>query len=354
MNTVTISMNILMLYDYSLSYHDNERMPLSGTQTSFIELAKAFVTIGCKVTALTSSKETYKSQNHYWGNLDEQLENIQYDLLIVNVSPWLLEKFKHIKCKKKILWVHNEAKYLLYWRRYKYILKHWPTIAFSGKYHKSTFPWFVPVGSRKIIPLGLSNALFKVVNENINSFVKDNKRVYFTSNPLRSLKWLVDIWVREIHPSVPDAELHIFSSWKTYGSWGDKVKDRMLEVLNYVSEFNDKNIFVRDPLPKEELFQEMNSGRAIFYRGDKSETFCLAVAEAQALGLPAVVCNMGSMQERIDDGLTGYVVNNEKDFSQKAIDVLMNDDLNSFLSKNAQNKYKDYTWMNAARKFIEI
>jgi glycosyltransferase involved in cell wall biosynthesis len=329
-------------------------MPLAGTPTAFIELAKAFVSIGCKVTALTSSKETYKSENLYWGHLDDQVENTQYDLLIINVSPWLLEKYKDVKCKKKVLWIHNEAKYLLYWRRYKYILKHWPTIVFSGKYHKSTFPWFVPGGSRKIIPLGLSNALFKVVNENINSFVKDNKHVYFTSNPLRSLKWLVDIWVREIHPSVPDAELHIFSSFKTYGFWGNKVKDRMLQVLDYISQFKDKNVFVREPLPKEELFKEMKSGRAIFYRGDKSETFCLAIAEAQALGLPAVVCDLGSMKERVDDGLTGYVMNNEKEFSKKALAILMNDELHRAFLKNAQMKYADYTWLNAARKFTEI
>ena len=70
-------MNILMLYDYSLSFHDNEKMPLAGTQTAFIELAKAFVSIGCKVTALTSSKEIYKRDNLYWGNLDDQQENIK-------------------------------------------------------------------------------------------------------------------------------------------------------------------------------------------------------------------------------------------------------------------------------------
>jgi glycosyltransferase involved in cell wall biosynthesis len=343
-----------MLYDYSLSFHDNEKMPLAGTQTAFIELAKAFVSIGCKVTALTSSKEIYKRDNLYWGNLDDQQENIKYDLLIVNVSPWLFEKFKHVKSQKKILWVHNEAKYLLYWKRYKYILRFWPTIVFSGRYHKSTFPWFVPSGPKKIIPLGISDVLFKTIENNNHLNKVKGKRVYFTSNPLRSLKWIVDLWVNNIHPKVPEAELHIFSSWKTYGTWGSKVKDKMEDVLSYISNFSDKNIYLRDPLPKEELFKEMRTGRAMFYKGDTAETFCLAVAEAQALGLPAVVCDVGSMNERVKDNETGYVAKNKNNFINCCIDILVNDHVFSNMSICALESYKEYKWDKIAIKYISL
>jgi glycosyltransferase involved in cell wall biosynthesis len=344
-----------MLYDYSLSYDDNERMPLAGTQTAFIELAKAFASIGAKVTVLTSSKVVFKSDNLYWGNLDDKLEDIQYDLLIVNISPWLFEKYKHIQCRKKILWIHNESKYLLFSKRYKYLLKYWPTIVFSGKYHKSTFPWFIPCGKKVIIPYGLSSSLLEIAIYNSNTTYFQNKKVFFTSNPLRSLRWIIDIWVTQIYHQVPDAELHIFSSWKTYGSWGDKIKDKMMKEINYANQYRDMNVFVREPLPKEELFKEMKEGRAMFYRGDKSETFCLAVAEAQALGLPAIVCNLGSMSERVIDGVTGYVVeNNQTEFAKKAILLLTDDDLSLKFRKSAIQYNSVYTWLNVANNFLKL
>ncbi len=70
--------------------------------------------------------------------------------------------------------------------------------------------------------------------------------------------------------------------------------------------------------------------------------------------MPAIVCDLGSMKERVDHGLTDYVVNNEIEFSKKAIEVLTNDELHSVFSKNAQKKYADHTWNNVARMFTEI
>ena len=49
------------------------------------------------------------------------------------------------------------------------------------------------------------------------------------------------------------------------------------------------------PLPRAELIDALlEAARAMLYRGDAGETFCLAVAEAQALGVPAVVQALGA------------------------------------------------------------
>jgi hypothetical protein len=158
---------ILMLYKNDLFYDDSDTKPLAGTQTAFIELSKAFLEIGCMVDVLTSTTNEHFENKLYWGNLNSHKIKSDYDLIIVNVSPHLFFDFRKIKAKKKVLWIHNEAKYLLFWNRLKYLIRFLPVIIFSGNYHSSTLPFFIPCGGRKIISLGLSKSLFEVENENI-------------------------------------------------------------------------------------------------------------------------------------------------------------------------------------------
>ena len=344
-------MRILMLYASDLFDSDLEEKSIAGTQTAFIELSRAFEKLGNTVNVYTDSLRVLETERRTWKQLSQVDVNIDYDLMIVNVSPYLFENFKHIKTRKKILWIHNDAKYLLYWHRLKHLLKFLPVVVFSGKYHKSTLPFFIPTGGRRIIPYGLSSVVFEI--EEIK-YTPIDKKVYFTSNPLRSLRWLVDIWINYIHPAEPTASLHIFSNWKTYGAWGSSVKNRMKVELDYAESFKEYNIILRDVLPKKELFQELKTGRAMFYRGDKAETFCLAVAEAQALGLPAIVCDLGSMKERVEDGVTGFVAKNDNVFIETALNILRDDNLFNSMSNSSIDKYKVINWEMAANKFLEF
>lgn len=344
-------MRILMLYANDLFDSDLEEKSIAGTQTAFIELSRAFEKLGNTVNVYTNSLRVLETLQRTWNQLSQLNGTVEYDLMIVNVSPYLFETFKHIKTRKKILWIHNEAKYLLYWNRLKYVLKYLPVVVFSGKYHKSTLPFFIPTGGRKIIEYGLSEA---VLQSKVVETQARNQKVFFTSNPLRSLRWIVDLWVNQIHPKVPTAELHVFAGWKTYGSWGISVKKRMQTEIDYAALFASSNVFIREVIPKTLLFEEMRKGRAIFYRGDKAETFCLAVAEAQALGLPAVVCDLGSMKERVEDGVTGFVAENDKEFIDAALNILRDDILFNSMSNSSINKYQVFNWEIAANKFLKF
>lgn len=340
-----------MLYANDLFDSDLEEKSIAGTQTAFIELSRAFEQLGAIVNVYTDTLRFLDGDLRTWNQLSHVDGTVSYDLMIVNVSPYLFENFKHIKTKRKILWIHNEAKYLLYWHRLKFLLKYRPVVVFSGKYHKSTLPFFIPTGGRRVISYGISE---EVLNMRPCNQMERNKKVYFTSNPLRSLRWLVDLWVAEIHPHHPDAELHVFAGWKTYGAWGKSVKNRMQKEIEYASQFEVNKIIIRDVMPKHELFKEMKQGRAMFYRGDRAETFCLAVAEAQALGLPAVVCDLGSMKERVEHGVTGFVSKNDKDFIEASLNLLRDDNLFYSMSYNSKNKYNSVNWMRAASDFLDL
>ena len=344
-------MKILMLYSNDLFDSELEEKSIAGTQTAFIELSRAFEQLGFVVNVHTETVRVFENEVRTWTQLSQVDTSITYDLMIVNVSPYLFENFKHVKARKKILWIHNEAKYLLYWNRLKYLIRYKPIVVFSGNYHKSTLPFFIPTGGRKVIPYGIGD---KVLNMTLSNSNERNKKIYFTSNPLRSLRWLVDLWVSQIHPLHPEAELHVFAGWKTYGAWGIGVKNRMETEIAYASQFAINNIVIRDVLPKQELFSEMKKGRAMFYKGDRAETFCLAVAEAQALGLPAVVCDLGSMKERVEHGVTGFVAKSDEEFVQYTNRVLTDDKLCTELGEKAKQFYAKETWINAAKQFISI
>lgn len=340
-----------MLYANDLFDSDLEEKSIAGTQTAFIELSRAFEQLGGIVNVYTDTLRVLKGGGRTWNQLSQVDTSDVYDLMIVNVSPYLFENFKNIKARKKILWIHNEAKYLLYWRRLKYLIICRPVVVFSGNYHKSTLPFLIPTGGRKVISYGISEEVLQMKSSNSG---ERNKKVYFTSNPLRSLRWLVDLWVKEIHPYHPDAELHVFAGWKTYGAWGIAVKNRMQKEIEYASQFAINNIIIRDVLPKQELFSEMKEGRAMFYKGDRAETFCLSVAEAQALGLPAVVCDLGSMKERVEHGVTGFVARSDEEFVKYALKVLMDDQLCGQQSVAAKNKYIEMNWKKVANQFLDI
>ena len=62
-------------------------------------------------------------------------------------------------------------------------------------------------------------------------------------------------------------------------------------------------------------------------QGGLSLALAPAVAEAQALGLPAVVQPLGSMPERVQSGVTGFVAGDEQSFAEHAIALLRDDAL---------------------------
>jgi len=338
-------MVIVMLDREEFSFQDLDARPLAGAQTAFIELVKAFLRLGHHVFVRNYSEVEYVDGNLDWRHI-ERSEIPPADLVIVNRSTTL---FKYVEGhKKKVkLWLHNEAKYLVYLHNLKLLFKYRPVLIFSGSYHRSTFP----IGflfKNRIIPYGISGA-FKV-----SDLLKElpRPRVIFTSNPLRSLDWLVDKW-KVIHRSVPSAELHVYSGPSTYGKWGEKVSDKMNRVLGYAQAHKDIGVVIHEPIPKRKLIEVMKQYRGMLYRGDKAETFCLAVAEAQSLGLPCVVQDIGSMKERVKDGITGFVTENDSEFIEKSIQLLQDNPTWQRMHKNCIAMNLNNSWSDSAKMFIE-
>ncbi len=89
----------------------------------------------------------------------------------------------------------------------------------------------------------------------------------------------------------------------------------------------------------------------MLYRGDPGETFCLALAEAQAMGVPAVVTPLGAVAERVADGLSGRVAPDDEAFVAASIALLRDDRLWRRWHLAALEHQRGLSWDAVAAQF---
>ena len=329
--------------DASFNGRTYREEPLGGTETAFVLLAESFVKNGHKVIALTKKLESEDYNGVAWKPLNTKIN--ECDLYIINRAPSLLDNAP--KSKRTILWVHNPASYLNKFRNFRRLIFKNIKVVCSGKYHFDSLPVWIKSRSL-IIPLGLSEEVFTI--ENVAKKAPE-PLVIFTSNPERGLLWLVDIWIKKIKVSVPNAKLHIFAGHKTYGG---RNKEKIKNILNAVRDLNDSSIKLFEPIPKKQLFNKLLNYRAMLYKGDPGETFCLSVAEAQALGVPCVVKPIGSLGERVKDKITGIVAIKDEDFYNGAISILKEDKVWMTYRDNSLKFQRDYQWEKIAKIYANL
>ena len=176
-------------------------------------------------------------------------------------------------------------------------------------------------------------------------------RSIFTSNPLRGLDWLLDLWVSRIKPAVPAAELHIYAGPAVYGGSGTKYAQQMEIVLARAETLQVHGVRRHAPIGRDLLALMLTGARAMLYRGDPGETFCLALGEAQALGVPTVVTPLGSVGERVDDGRSGCIAPTDDEFVKAAIAVLSDDALWRRWHEGALSSQRGLSWDEVAPRY---
>ena len=339
-------MAVIVMADDGIAFDGDSLMrgPLGGAETAFISLAEAFAARGHDVTVYNRCGAPMTRNGVSWKPLEKGLSGIA-DLYIANRGDKLVSEVPD--AASRVFWIHNPAGYLKKWR---YLSKLWrwrPAIVFSSHFHARSFPGWAPSGDRVTIPYGISSAFIDADPPRD----PPAPRVAFTSSPLRSLDWLLALWATEIHPQLPAAELHVFSSPKTYGDHGDARAAQMNAILDQAAALADKGVVLREPLPKAELATELAGFRALLYRGDPGETYCLAVGEAQAVGVPSVVQDIGCVAERVIDGRTGFVALDDADFAARARALLQDDDLWRRQQEAALANQRGWSWDDAAAAF---
>jgi len=319
--------------------------PLGGVESSVVALTAELASRGHEIHVRNKCLRAMNYRGVDWRPIGNDNWPDGVDLYIANRGDKLLEL---MPCARRtVFWVHNPASYLMKWR---YLAKLWrirPAIVFIGEYHATTYPGWAPSGERVVIPYGLPDMFCEAEP----ATEPPPPKAVFTSNPLRSLGWLLDLWAEWIAPKVAGAELHLFTGAATYGSVGDAKADAMERVFDQARSLEGQGVRLRGAVAKTELIEEFRGSRCMLYRGDINETFCLAVGEAQAMGVPAVVQNLGSVSERVIDGETGSIVVDDSDFADAAVRLLTDDELWKRQQAAALQKQRRWRWPDAAARF---
>ncbi len=295
--------------------------PLGGVETAVALLAQSFQRRGHELIL------------HFEGERNEL--PVRADLVIATRVPRL---FRELPRGQRVLWLHNPARYLNKPRHAWPLLLARPVLVTLGAHHAATLPRW-PGGMRAEIPLAVAPPFDVPPPER----TAPPPVAIFTSNPLRGLDELARLW-----PRLGVGELHAYSGAATYG--GDaRLAARVAPILARAGAVPGLRLF--DPLPRPALLARMTAARCMLYLGDPGETFCLAVAEAQAAGLPCVVMDRGAVAERIEDGLTGIVARSEAEFVEAAQALLRDDALWLRMHRAALARGPGPNWTDVAQAF---
>jgi len=320
-----------------------ETGPLGGAETAFISLAEALAARGHHVQALSHCTAPLVHNGVAWAPIGQEIPDTA-DLYIGNRGHRVVGLVPN--ARRRVFWLHNPAQYLRKPRIAWPLARHRQTVVVTGGYHASTIPRWLPCGNVEVIPYGMLDR-FRHASER----EPPPPRAIFTSNPLRGLDWLLDLWASRIAPAVPGAELHVYAGSAVYAG-GPEAKLRLMdEVLERADALYPQGVRRHVPVGRDALREVLGRARVMLYRGDPGETFCLSLAEAQAMGVPAVVQPIGSVVERVIDGETGRIADTDDDFARAAIAALTNDALWRKWHRAALSKQRGLSWDEVAARF---
>jgi glycosyltransferase involved in cell wall biosynthesis len=320
-----------------------ETGPLGGAETAFAALAEALAQRGHQVEVRNRCRSPRWHKGVRWAPLSDGVP-AACDLYVGNRGHRVIGLVR--KAGRRLFWLHNPAGYLRKPRNLWRLAWYRPTLVTTGAYHAGTIPHRLPCGGREIIPYGVLDQFRTAVSREPPA-----PRAVFTSNPLRGLDWLLDLWTARMAPAVPEAELHIYAGPAVYGGVGARRAEEMEAVLARADGLAGHGVRRFAPVGREALASVLLGARVMLYRGDVGETFCLSLAEAQAMGVPAVVMPLGSVGERVIDGVTGCVAADEDAFVAAGVAALREDHLWRRWHRAALDHQRGLSWDDVAVRF---
>ena len=321
--------------------------PLDGALKSIILLSEALASIGHIVRVYNNCNETKVINKVSWQKIDN-FDASHSDVWVVHNDPNLLDLIP--SNDKKILWLSSSGLKLARPENFSIIMKHKPTLIIQGEYHINSIPEGLKSLDATIIPTGQSD--YFINNEGL--FPSVTPKALVTTHPLMGLDWIIDIWNKYIHTKLPWAELHIYSYSLHKALLGESLPEVYDDIIEKVKQSLTYNIKINLPKIDKDMIEEIKDIRVHLYPSHKFEVSAFSLSETQALGMPAIVRPLGAAAEKIYNGKTGFIAENEKLFSEYVIKLLS--DLTYFKSVNKECKSLKLgrDWNKVAEEFIQV
>ncbi len=173
-------------------------------------------------------------------------------------------------------------------------------------------------------------------------------RLIYTSTPYRGLDVLLDMFPN-IKETVPQAELHLFSSMKVYNYTDDDDKKLFGHIYD---KSNQPGVYLHESIPQPELAKELMRSAVMVYPNHFEETSCVAAIEAQAAGVPVVTSALAALRETVEHGKSGFLIPSDSRlpeykelFIEKVLALLRDEHLLDEMSRYARERaFSLYTW----------
>ncbi|KQO73508.1 hypothetical protein ASF18_17145 [Methylobacterium sp. Leaf89] len=296
---------------------------LGGIESTNIALSRALARRGWAVTLATRRSGTVERDGVRNIPLGEAAA-CEADAVVTSNDPRPLRAHPG---RRGIVWVHNPLNveksvrkgYLLPFLSLR------PEAVFVGTLAARNMSPLYPFRRRHVVPHGVSPVF--LTPEPTRGRSRD---FVYASQPQRGLDRMLRLW-RSAAPLIASgAKLHVFGSEQP-----DSPDDRGPVVFH----------------PRRgaaALAAFYGTARAMVCPGSPDETFCLAAAEAQAMGLPVVTAGIGALAERVQHGVNGWIAGTDAAFAEAVVSLATQDDLWSELSAGALLQRRALTWERAA------
>ena len=316
--------------DFEYSLNDKHSNKLRGAETILINLYQQLKNLKHDVYVFNNCPKEINNDNSNWYNINKlnYFNNVVFDVAISNADARL---FDNILVKRKFLISYSLQSLEKFIRKRQLIayLMHRPTILRLGKYHRSIRSKITSMFGAEILPFGVDDVF-------INTKLKmntDNNLAIFTSRADRNSDLLIDIWNNKIQPKNHNLKLLITPAIKNN---------------------SNPNIIERNLSSQKNLINDLLKSKIFLVPGHKAELFCLAAEEARELCLPIVTLGIGCLSERVEHEKTGFIANNENEFSNYVIELFKNDRLWNQMRSNLIKLRGSVNWTKATNNLLKI
>ena len=321
-------MKICFLDNSPIPYTSNElnSKNIRGAENVIINLSNELSKLNYNVEVFNNCTENNIINGVKWSNLNKANKNITYDLAFTNNEIYLFDK---IKAYKYFAFSHSIQSIEKFIRKGQLIsyLKYKPKVILLGKYHNKNRNYLLKM-------FGTINLQWAVdplfLETNLDESIIENRAI-FTSRQDRNLDILINLWKK-----------NIFS------------KNKSIKLYTTPSELidNNYNIFSRDFDNKISMVKDLLKSKVFLVPGHKGEIYCIAAEEARELCIPIVTLGIGSLSERVEHGITGFIAKNSEEFAYYTLKLFNDIDLWKSIRDNLIKIRGSRKWNTVATDLI--
>ena len=322
-------MKICFLDNSPIPYTANDlnSKDIRGGENVIIHISKELAKLNNYVEVFNNNSANQIFNNVKWTNINNTNKENVFDYAFTNNDMRLFNK---ISAKKYIAFSHSIQSIEKFIRKGQLLsfLKYKPKVILLGKYHDNNRNFLLKIFGKINLQWAV-DPLF--LETEVNESNVENRAI-FTSRRDRNLDILIDIWKEKIFPKNKSIKLFATPS---------ELIDNKFNI--YSRDFEDKTLMVKDML----------KSKVLLVPGHKGELFCIAAEEARELCIPIITLGIGSLSERVEHGVTGFIAKNNDEFADFTLNIFNNYNLWKKLRNNLLKLRGSKKWQNVASNLLK-